>query len=133
MRSDPKNHATHPGFGLNSSDQRFLRAAEVKRRDFLPSSLYLTMFARYAHAQSGPGPVKLAILSPDLPASADLASGSPLSMFLQVMQDLSCVEWHNLRTKVRFAVDRLDRLLVLAAELVAWQPNVIYTYITAGA
>ncbi len=33
----------------------------------------------------------------------------------------------------RFADDRLDRLPALAAELVAWRPDVIYTYTTGGA
>jgi putative tryptophan/tyrosine transport system substrate-binding protein len=105
----------------------------MRRRDFLFSSLCLPLFASSAHAQSRAGAAKLAILSPDSPSAADLASGSPLAMFLQAMQKLGYVEGRNIRTEFRFAEDRLDRLPALAAELVAWQPDVIYTYTTGGA
>jgi putative ABC transport system substrate-binding protein len=54
-------------------------------------------------------------------------------MFLRAMQELGYAEGRNIRTEFRFAEDRLDRLPVLASELVAWRPNVIYTYTTGGA
>jgi putative ABC transport system substrate-binding protein len=105
----------------------------MRRRNFLLSALCLPLFEASAHAQSRAGAAKLAILSPDSAASADLASGSNLAMFLQAMQKLGYVEGRNIRTEFRFAENRLDRLPALAAELVAWQPDVIYTYTSGGA
>jgi putative ABC transport system substrate-binding protein len=105
----------------------------MRRRNFLLSALYLPLFASCAHAQSPAGAAKLAILSPGSASSADLASGSALSMFLQAMQKLGYVEGRNIQTEFRFAENRLDRLPVLASELVAWRPDVIYTYTTGGA
>jgi putative tryptophan/tyrosine transport system substrate-binding protein len=105
----------------------------MRRRNFLLSPLCLPLFGSSAHAQSHAGTAKLAILSPDASSSADLASGSPLSMFLQAMRKLGYVEGRNIRTEFRFAENRLDRLPGLAAELVAWRPDVIYTYTTGGA
>ena len=105
----------------------------MRRRDFLLSSFCLSAVTACARAAPGAELPKLAILSPDFPASADPASGSLLSMFLQAMQELGYVEGRNLRTESRFAADRLDTLPVLAAELVAGRPNVIYTYTTGGA
>jgi putative ABC transport system substrate-binding protein len=49
------------------------------------------------------------------------------------MQEVGYVEGRNIRTEFRFAGDRLDRLPALASELVAWRPNVIYTYTSGGA
>jgi putative ABC transport system substrate-binding protein len=106
---------------------------EMRRRNFLTSSLSLVLFASAAHAQSRAGSAKLAILSPDPSSAADLASGGPLAIFLQAMQKLGYVEGRNIQTEFRFAEDRLDRLPGLAAELVAWQPDVIYTYTSGGA
>jgi putative ABC transport system substrate-binding protein len=105
----------------------------MRRRDFVLSLLCLPLFESFAHAQSLAGAAKLAILSPDPSSSADLASGSALSMFLRAMQELGYVEGRNIRTEFRFADNRLDRLPILASELVAWQPNVIYTYTGGGA
>jgi putative ABC transport system substrate-binding protein len=105
----------------------------MRRRNFLLSALCLPLFASSSHAQSHAGAAKLGILSPDSSSLADLASGSPLAMFLQAMQKLGYVEGRNIQTEFRFAENRLDRLPALAAELVAWRPDVIYTYSTGGA
>lgn len=105
----------------------------MRRRDIVLASLCLPLLESSAQAQSQAGVAKLAILSPDSPSSADLASGSSLAMFLRAMQELGYVEGRNIRTEFRFAEDRLDRLPVLAAELVARRPNVLYTYTTGGA
>lgn len=105
----------------------------MRRRNFLLASLCAAAVAPDALAQTHPGPARLAILSPDTAASADPASGSSLSIFLQAMHQLGHGEGGNLVTEFRFAGDRLDRLPALAAELVAWRPDVIYTYTGGGA
>jgi putative ABC transport system substrate-binding protein len=105
----------------------------MRRRKFLLASLCLPLLAPSARAQSQAGAARLAILSPDASSSAGLSSGSQLSMFLLAMQELGYVEGRNIRTEFRFAENRLDRLPVLASELVAWGPNVIYTWTTGGA
>jgi putative ABC transport system substrate-binding protein len=105
----------------------------MRRRKFLLTSLCLPFLALSARAQSQAGAARLAILSPDASSSAGLSSGSQLSMFLRAMQELGYVEGRNIRTEFRFAENRLDGLPVLASELVAWGPNVIYTYTTGGA
>jgi putative ABC transport system substrate-binding protein len=56
------------------------------------------------------------------------ASPSPaLQAFLQRLHDLGYREGENLRIDYRFAAQQLDRLPTLAAELVALQPDVIFT------
>lgn len=105
----------------------------MKRRTLLLYALCLPLFQSAADAPAHADAAKFAILSPDSSSSADLASGSPLSMFLRAMQKLGYVEGGNIRTEFRFAENYLDRLPGLAAELVAWGPDVIYTYTTGGA
>jgi putative ABC transport system substrate-binding protein len=105
----------------------------MRRRDFLLASLCVSLFESAAQAQSQAGVAKLAILSPGLSSSADLASGSSLAMFLRAMQQLGYVEGRSIRTEFRFAENRLDRLPGFASELVSWGPDVIYTYTTGGA
>src|SRR5271166_838470 len=98
----------------------------MQRRDFLLFAPWLPLLALPARAQSRPGAAKLGILSPDLPSSAELASGSPLSAFIRAMQEFGYIEGRNIRIEFRFAENQLDRLPVLASELVAWGPDVIY-------
>jgi putative tryptophan/tyrosine transport system substrate-binding protein len=105
----------------------------VRRRELLLSSLCLPWLAPSARAQSQAGVAKLAILSPDPPSTADLTSGSLLSIFLRAMQEQGYVEGRNIQIEFRFAENRLDRLPALAAELVAWGPTVLYTYTSGGA
>jgi putative ABC transport system substrate-binding protein len=54
-------------------------------------------------------------------------------MFIRDLQELGYVEGRNIRIEFRFAENQLDRLPALASELVAWGPNVIYTYTSGGA
>jgi ABC-type uncharacterized transport system substrate-binding protein len=85
-----------------------------------------------AGAQSQPIP-KLGILSPDFASSTEPESGSHLSMFIRAMLELGYADGRNMRIQFRFAENRLDRLPALAFQLVAWEPNVIYTYTSGGA
>jgi len=105
----------------------------MKRRELALSAFCLPFFALSARAQSPASAARLAILSPDSSSSADLASGTPLSGFIRAIQELGYVEGRNIRTEFRFADNHLDRLPALASELVAWRPNVIYTYTSGGA
>jgi len=105
----------------------------MRRQEFVLSMLCLPLLAPSAQAQSRAGLAKLAILSPEFSSSVDLASGSQLSSFLRAMQDLGYVEGRNIQTEFRFAENRLERLPALASDLVAWEPDVIYTYTTGGA
>jgi putative tryptophan/tyrosine transport system substrate-binding protein len=112
----------------------------MRRRDFIAllGELVVGLAASAAwsfptRAQSQPRAAKLGILSPDFSSSADLASGSELSVFLRAMHESGYVEGRNIRIEFRFAENQLDRLPALALELVAWGPDVIYTYTSGGA
>jgi putative ABC transport system substrate-binding protein len=100
----------------------------VKRRVFLVCGLCLAGIGREAMAQRSVGLPRLAILSPDSADSRDAAF-----LFLEALRDLGYEDGRNIRVQSRFAEKRLDWLPALAAELVEWRPDVIYTFNTAGA
>jgi putative ABC transport system substrate-binding protein len=104
----------------------------MRRRELLFASFWLPFFAPSAQAQSRADATKVAILSPGV-SSVELASGSLLSKFIQAMHELGYIEGRSIRTEVRFAENQLDRLPALASDLVAWGPDVIYTYTSGGA
>ena len=105
----------------------------MRRRVFLLSWLCLTGIGSEVLAQGAADLPRVAILSPDPPTATDPATGNPLAMFLEALHERGYVDGRNIRLDFRFAENRLDLLPGLAAELVNAQPDVIYTYTTAGA
>ena len=75
---------------------------------------------------------KIAILSPDTPAHAKTPS-SKLNSFLAGLADLGYVEGQTVSLEFRFASHALDHLPALAVELVATQPDVLWTWSSGGA
>ena len=70
---------------------------------------------------------KLAILSPATAAQVQ-TPGHILNMLLAALAELRYVDGENISFEFRFANHALERLPGLAAELVAMQPDVIYTW-----
>jgi putative ABC transport system substrate-binding protein len=56
-----------------------------------------------------------------------------LRSLLTRLSDLGYVDGENISLKYRFAEHTLERLPTLAAELVAWQPDVLWTFTSGGA
>jgi putative ABC transport system substrate-binding protein len=72
------------------------------------------------------------VLAPNRPPLAsDPSSG--LNAFRQGLRDLGYLEGQNIRLEYCYAEGQLDRLPALAADLVRLSPNVIFTWLTAGA
>ena len=106
---------------------------EIRRRDLLLCCLCVVAGSESARAQQQDAPPKLAILSPDGPASAALGSGSRLVVFLQALREFGYIDGENIRLEFRFAENQLGRLPALAAELVRESPKVLYTWTSTGA
>jgi putative tryptophan/tyrosine transport system substrate-binding protein len=98
----------------------------MRRRDFVAAAIGLAV-TKQVYAQTSSDPAKLAILRAGTSPSVDLAD------FLTALQQLGYVADRNLRVQSRFAENQLERLPNLAAELVTWQPDVIYTHTSNGA
>ena len=75
---------------------------------------------------------KLAILSPSTPAEAE-EPGETLYNLLRELAEFGYVDGQNVRFEFRFANHALERLPDLAAELVAGQPDVMYTWSSGSA
>ena len=85
-------------------------------------------------AQSPDRLPKVAFLSPSTPANAqDQSRTSTLNNVVRSVAELGYVDGRNISLEFRFASHALERLPALAAELVAWQPDVIYTWTSGGA
>jgi putative ABC transport system substrate-binding protein len=78
---------------------------------------------------------KVAFLFPDAPdvREAQYLAYSTERLLLAALADLGYVDGQNVTYDFRFANDELERLPALATELVAGQPDVLYTYTTGGA
>jgi len=63
-------------------------------------------------------------------AENDAETKAQLTALFQELQRLGWSEGRNLRVQVRYAADRPDQYQVLAKELVALQPDVIFAYTT---
>ncbi len=94
-------------------------------------SLAMLPLGRLAAQQADRLP-KVALLSPHPSASVQTA-GSPLHSLLTGLTELGYVEGQNVSLEFRFADHALERLPGLAAELVATQPDVLYTWSSGGA
>lgn len=68
----------------------------------------------------------MAILAPDTPDYADRPT-APINFLLAALTELGYVDGQNVTFEFRFADHALERLPALAAELVAGQPDVLYT------
>jgi putative ABC transport system substrate-binding protein len=73
------------------------------------------------------GPTKVSRLGVLFQGSQGSSPSSALHAFLQRLHDLGYREGENFRIDYRFAAQQLDRLLTLAAELVALQPDALFT------
>ena len=100
----------------------------MNRRIFLVCWLCLAGIGWQAQARGAADLPRLAILSPD-PAS----KRGGAFLLIEALRELGYVDGQNIRLDTRFAENRLDLLPALAAELVKGQPDVIFTYNTAGA
>jgi putative ABC transport system substrate-binding protein len=77
---------------------------------------------------------KIAILSPNTLAHAQDKSGiSTVNNMLRSLAELGYVDGKSVIFEFRFAERVLDRLPAMAAELVAGQPDVLYTFSSAAA
>jgi putative ABC transport system substrate-binding protein len=74
---------------------------------------------------------KVAILAVDTPDYADRPT-SNVSLVLAALAELGYADGQNVSIEFRFAHNAYERLPALAAELVAWQPDVLWTW-TSGA
>jgi putative ABC transport system substrate-binding protein len=63
----------------------------------------------------------------------ELQSGFSVQSLLTGLKELGYLEGQNIRFEFRFADHIIERLPTLAAELVAGQPDVLYTYTSGGA
>jgi putative tryptophan/tyrosine transport system substrate-binding protein len=75
---------------------------------------------------------KLAILSPAAPSNVD-EPGSTLNLMLKRLVELGYVEGESISLEFRSASHAIERLPALAADLVAEQPDVLYTWTSGGA
>jgi putative ABC transport system substrate-binding protein len=75
---------------------------------------------------------KVAFLYPSTPAHLQ-APGTPLNNLVKGLADLGYVDGQNVSLEFRFANHELERLPALAAELVAWQPDALWTFTSGGA
>jgi putative tryptophan/tyrosine transport system substrate-binding protein len=74
---------------------------------------------------------KVAILAVDTPDYADRPT-STVRQVLAALTELGYIDGQNVSFEFRFAHNAYERLPGLAAELVAWQPDVLWTW-TSGA
>jgi putative ABC transport system substrate-binding protein len=99
----------------------------MRRREFIALVGGAAAWPLAARAQGARDLPRVAILSPD-PAGSDR-----VAVFLRTLGELGYVDGRNIRLDTHFAENQLDRLPVLAAELVRARPAVIYTLSSAGA
>ena len=98
----------------------------MKRREFITLLSGAAMWSIEARAEvSRPLIAVLTAITKD--------DNSPLDAFVQGLKELSYVESLNVDIVYRFAEGHLDRLPVLAAELVALKPAVIVAVVTPAA
>lgn len=106
----------------------------MRRRALLSSMLaasWMVLWERVSAQTTGRKP-KIAILSPNTPAHAK-TPGSVLNSFLAGLTDLGYVDGQTASLEFRFANHVLEHLPALAAELIATQPDVLWTWTSGGA
>jgi putative ABC transport system substrate-binding protein len=102
----------------------------MRRRDAITALLTAPLWPMAAAlAQETARLPKIAILSPNTLAHAQDASGiSTVNNMLRSLAKLGYVDGKSVTFEFRFAERAFDRLPALAAELVAGQPDVLYTF-----
>ena len=104
----------------------------MRRREF---GLALASLAGLAwtpvSAQQQPKLPKVAILEPGTPDYAEKPSN--IRELLAALAELGYVDGQNVTFEIRFAEHALERLPVLATEVVGTMPDVLYTYSSGGA
>jgi putative ABC transport system substrate-binding protein len=113
----------------------------MKRRRFALNaaglaSLSILLLGRLAAEDAGRR-LKVALLLPDapdvlLPEAQYLAFAGP-RLLLAALAELGYMDGRNVTFDFRFANNALERLPAMAVELVAGQPDVLYTYTSGGA
>ena len=95
----------------------------IARREFTTLLVGAAIWPLAARAQQGDRVRRIGVLSPrdeNDPAAKDYASG-----FTQALADLGWTDGRNLRMEVRWTGDGINRIRVLAQELVGLQPDII--------
>jgi putative ABC transport system substrate-binding protein len=107
----------------------------MRRRDAITALLTAPLWPTAAAlAQEAARLPKIAILSPNTLAHAQDASGiSTINNMLRSLAELGYVDGKGVTFEFRFAERVFDRLPALAAELVAGQPDVLYTFSSGAA
>jgi putative tryptophan/tyrosine transport system substrate-binding protein len=101
----------------------------MKRREFIAGLAGAAAWPVVAQAQQG-GPVRrIGVLMPY--EENDPEAKAQLSAFTQGLAELGWTDGRNIRMDVRWAAGDVDRMRVLAKELVALQPDVILASTTA--
>ena len=105
----------------------------MRRRTFLsaPSLVPWVVPWGRASAQAVQRRPKVAILAPSSPAEA--RTPGTINSFLSALTGLGYVDGQSVSLEFRFAEYVLERLPALAAELVATQPDVLWTWTSGGA
>jgi len=100
----------------------------MNRRETIVALVALDAVSIAVQAQRATGVPRIGYLSSNLVGSADMTEG-----FRQGLRDLGYVEGRNVVIEIRDADGKLERLPVLAAELVALKVDVIVVGGTSGA
>jgi putative tryptophan/tyrosine transport system substrate-binding protein len=96
----------------------------MKRRELIAFASGVLIFPSVSSlAQAPPKTVRLGILGADTREDAEKQSDGP---FLGELAELGYVEGQNLIVERRYADGNLARLPALAAEIIAWQPDLIF-------
>jgi putative tryptophan/tyrosine transport system substrate-binding protein len=105
----------------------------MRRRAALAVLLSATLWPWIAALAQNAGQLpKVAFLYPSTAAHLQEA-GTPLSNLVKGLAQLGYVDGQNVSLEFRFAHHKLERLPALAAELVAWQPDALWTFTSGGA
>src|SRR5215472_9597165 len=99
----------------------------MRRREFIArAGGAVALWSQAANAQNTGGMRRIGILLSL--AEIDPEGKAQLSGFTQALADLGWIDGRNLRTEVRWGQGNVDRIRVLAKELVAMQPDVILAH-----
>jgi putative ABC transport system substrate-binding protein len=104
----------------------------MRRRAAITGLLTAPFWPAFALAQDTARLPKVALLLPRSKGE-ELQAGTSVNGLLARFSELGYVDRQNVWLEFRFADDALERLPALAAELVAGQPDVLYTYTSGGA
>jgi putative ABC transport system substrate-binding protein len=105
----------------------------MRRRTAIAGVLTAPLWPALAARAQDPGRLpKVALLSPMTPADIAVTPDT-LNSLLATLSDFGYVDGENISLKFRFAEHAIERLPRLAAELVAWQPDVLWTFTSGGA